>query len=339
MGKKASVISVILPGLMIVALILDSKTALQGTAEGLELCIRTVIPSLFPFFFCSVVLTSGIAGKRVKFLSPLNIVCGIPIGAESLFLLGLVGGYPVGAQAVTQAWEEGHLQTADAKRLLGFCSNCGPSFLFGITSVLFTSSAVPWILWGIHILSAVVTGILIPGKAAKKNVAVKEDAKISISDAIGKAVHITANVCGWIILARCMTVFLDKWLLRYFPLHIRLGVVGFLELANGCIGLKDILSEPFRFVMTAGILGFGGLCVGLQTVSVTGSIGTGWYFPGKLFQSSLSIVLAELVAAALYPGNRFHVTTLLLPIAAGLIIYLKQKKEVAFSGKLMYNTR
>ena len=324
---------------MIIALILDSETAVKGTSEGLELCIRTVIPSLFPFFFCSVVLTSGIAGKRLKLLSFLNRLCGIPVGAESLFLLGLLGGYPVGAQAVKQAWEEGRLQTKDARRMLGFCSNCGPSFLFGITSVLFSSQAIPWFLWGIHVLSALITGILIPGKATNATVAVTDNTKICIAEALGKAVHITANVCGWIILARCMTAFLDKWLLRYFSLPVRLGAIGFLELANGCIGLKDIPSEPLRFVLSAGFLGFGGLCVCLHTVSVTSSLGTGWYFPGKLFQFSLSVVLAELVAAALYSGTRFHVAGLLFPVGAVLIIYLKKKKEVAFSGKLMYNTR
>ena len=31
-------------------LILDGKTALEGARQGIELCLRTVVPSLFPFF-------------------------------------------------------------------------------------------------------------------------------------------------------------------------------------------------------------------------------------------------------------------------------------------------
>ena len=37
----------------ILVLILDSRTALAGAAQGLSLCLKTVIPSLFPFIFLS----------------------------------------------------------------------------------------------------------------------------------------------------------------------------------------------------------------------------------------------------------------------------------------------
>ena len=40
-------------------LILDSKTALAGAREGIDLCIRTVIPSLFPFFLFFVYIIIG----------------------------------------------------------------------------------------------------------------------------------------------------------------------------------------------------------------------------------------------------------------------------------------
>ena len=44
-------------------LILDSKTALQGAANGIELCFRTLIPSLYPFFVLSILLTSALSAK------------------------------------------------------------------------------------------------------------------------------------------------------------------------------------------------------------------------------------------------------------------------------------
>ena len=33
------------------ALILDSRTALAGAVQGVELCLKTLIPFLFPFLF------------------------------------------------------------------------------------------------------------------------------------------------------------------------------------------------------------------------------------------------------------------------------------------------
>ena len=36
------------------ALILDGRTAIEGARQGIGLCLRTVIPSLFPFFVLSI---------------------------------------------------------------------------------------------------------------------------------------------------------------------------------------------------------------------------------------------------------------------------------------------
>ena len=44
------------------ALILDGRTAIDGARQGIELCLRTVIPSLFPFFVLSILLTSSLLG-------------------------------------------------------------------------------------------------------------------------------------------------------------------------------------------------------------------------------------------------------------------------------------
>ena len=55
-------ISIVLPCAAMLALILDSKTALLGAQSGLDLCVRTVIPSLFPFFVISILLTAPFGG-------------------------------------------------------------------------------------------------------------------------------------------------------------------------------------------------------------------------------------------------------------------------------------
>ena len=337
MVKKSHTFSFLLSGIAMLILILDSKTALAGTAKGLELCIRTVIPSLFPFFVISVLFTDALLTNPIAWLRPLGSICGIPAGAEGIFLLGLVSGYPVGAQAVTQAWEAGCLSDRDAKRLLGFCSNCGPSFLFGITSVLFSSPWIPWILWGIHIASAVLNGVLLPGKSKSRIEIPALRSSLNLSNALQKGTRNMASVCGWIMLARCVLSYLEKWCLFQVPNYIRVGIYGLWELANGCICLAEVSSEYVRFLAASGFLAFGGICVGLQTISVTGKLGTGWYFPGKILQVSLSILLADILASFLYPQAQFHPVFLLLPAVVTATIRIKRKKEVAISEKLLYN--
>ena len=63
--------------------ILDSKTALSGANEGVQLCIRTVIPSLFPFFVLSALMTGALMGTSLRGLRPLCRLMKMPVGAES----------------------------------------------------------------------------------------------------------------------------------------------------------------------------------------------------------------------------------------------------------------
>ena len=44
------------------AMILDSRIALSAAAEGVQLCISTVIPSLFPFLFLSGIFGPFLSG-------------------------------------------------------------------------------------------------------------------------------------------------------------------------------------------------------------------------------------------------------------------------------------
>jgi len=340
MSKRSRMITAFVSSIGIAALIFDSKTAITGAAEGIEICIRTVIPSLLPFFVLSTSLTNAVSGASIPFLSPIGRLCGIPRGAESLLVIGLLGGYPVGAQGISQAYCGGSLTKKEAHRLLGFCSNAGPAFIFGIAGSLFQSQKTVFFLWGIHILSALIVGMLLPDKSNGKT-HVRTSAQISFPAALSKAIRILSGVCGWIILFRILIAFLDRWVLWILPEAARLLLIGSLELANGCHNLLQTQSEQLRFILAAVILGFGGICVGMQTISVTRELGTGFYFPGKLLQGLISLVLSVFAAQLLYRFMKNGVLLILLAGAAGVILLLILvifKKTVAFSGKEVYNS-
>jgi len=111
------------------------------------MCLESVVPSLFPFLILSGIITTSFTGVEVKILRPVGRLCGIPSGGESLLLIGLIGGYPVGAQCIYRAYETGQISKVDAQRMLGFCNNAGPAFIFGITASLFDSLIYPWLIW------------------------------------------------------------------------------------------------------------------------------------------------------------------------------------------------
>lgn len=315
------------------ALILDAPTALTGATEGIDLCIKTVIPALFPFFMLSALLTGSLTGTDISILRPLGKLCHIPKGAESLFLTGLLGGYPVGAQCISNACLSGQLNKEDASRMLGFCNNAGPAFIFGMSGFLFQRKSIPFILWMIQIASAIITGMVLPGGSAYQKI--RSDSKqLKIGQVLRQSLFATATVCGWVVLFRVILSFCDRWYLWFFSPVTKVILTGILELTNGYIGLEVIQDDSLRFILASIFLSFGGICVGLQTSSVTSQAGLdlGFYFPGKAIQSALSILLSGIAAGYLFKTDAipcFIPAAILLIL---LIILTRMKKTIISSS-------
>lgn len=320
--------------LCLLMIILDTKTALIGASEGIELSIRVVIPSLFPFLVLSNLIYRSFSGIHIPFLKPINRLCGIPNGAESIYLLGFVGGYPVGARSIAQAYKDGGLQIADARRMLGFCSNAGPAFIFGMASTLFSTKAPLWALWCIHIVSSLLVAIILPKhNTGRCNTSNKPD--ISLPDAVSNGVKTMGLICGWVTVFRILIAFLRHWLLWLLPPGAQATLIGILELSNGCICLNNLTSPGARFVLCAAFLGFGGLCVAMQTVSVTKNLGTGMYFPGKILQCIFSILLSLIIQHLLFNDGDIYTVqmpylfALLALLFIGIALLYRSKKVVA----------
>lgn len=318
----------------LLAMIFDSKTAISGATEGVRLCISTVIPSLFPFFLVSGVLVSVVGFGNTSLFS----VLGVPKGADKLLLVGFLGGYPVGAQSVSQQVQNGNLSRQDAERLLAFCSNAGPAFLFGMGATIFGQVWICWLLWGIHVIAALAVACLLPrGHPGALGVCEKA-ASTSLTAVMARSLRSMALVCGWIVAFRTVIAFAARWFLWLLPGNLQLLMVGLTELTNGCCDLQDISSLGLRMQLFSVFLGFGGLCVLLQTHSVIAGSGlTGrLYFPGKVAQAAISYLLCLGVQMFLpeqvqyFPG----VTQPLVAIAllVGCIFYFhKTAKNHSFS--------
>ena len=309
-------------------LILDSRTALQGAQEGIDLCLRAVIPSLFPFLVLGSILTSA-TGRGSRLLRPLGRLLYIPKGAEGVFLTGILGGYPTGARVVTQAYQSGQLPKNEANRMLTFCNNAGPAFLFGILSTKFAHWTTIWVLWGIHILSAMVVARLQSPRAHEHNVKL-EVPPISLAQALKQAVSTMGCICGWVVLFRIFLCFCSKWILWIVPTPVQIAFSGLVELTNGCCELDAITSESTRFVLCSALLAFGGICVTMQTASVIGALSLGAYFRGKVVQTAISAVLALIVSGILFPSDLYATQSAFVGLilgASGLVFRRLQKRS------------
>ena len=312
--KHRSLLPGIFATLGLLLLILDSKAAISSAAQGVDLCLRTVIPSLFPFFLLSGILNSSLTGTGISLLKPLGSLLGIPEGGESLLVSAFLGGYPVGAKGVADAWHRGALGKEDAERLLSFCSNAGPAFLFGMAAPLFEDPGKGWVLWMIHILSAVTVGVLL-GNMKQSRIHMTPNTLTDLNEALKNALFVTAQVCGWVVIFRIFCGFCSRWFFWILPEEMQIALTGFLELTNGCLGLTSVSTEEKRFLMCSAMLSFGGVCVCLQTMSVTRGLRLRYYISGKLLQTALSL---------LYCAAYIHHMPFLWPVPVSLCLVGKK---------------
>lgn len=331
MKLSRKTISGILAGCAMFILILDTKTALSSANEAISLCIHTVIPSLFPFFVLSGIINSVLLGENLKTLRFLGRICRTPVGGESLLLLGFLTGYPVGAQTISQAYRNGSISLHSARRLLGFCNNAGPAFIFGMLAQLFSKPVMPWLLWSAHILSALIVGALIPSEISSVCNARKSQ-PISLPQSLQNALKSIATVCGWVVVFRIVIAFCSRWFLWRLPSYVQVISCGLLELTNGCVSLQELHCEGLRFILSSMFLGFGGLCVLMQTASVTQETGLGYYFPGKVLQCLISIALSILIQNFVFPPqDRVKIHSLLICAILTCIVlftYILRRKKL-----------
>lgn len=322
-----------------------------AVTEGLRLSVSVLIPSLFPFFIC-VNLTSalGLTGVLARVFAPVMRRMFHVSGAGcTAVLCGAAGGYPSGAQCVAALYREGQLSRAEAEYLLLFCNNAGPAFLFGaVGTVLGIGMTGCLLLWGIHLLSALVIGLVNRPKEAP-NAALPPVQRANASGAVVEAVRsagqavlqITMFVAAFSVLARLLTMAAAHIL----PDGVCTVLTGMLELSGGIAALANLpIALRWKLALASFFLGFGGLCVWMQTQAVLAPAGLSGC--GMLLATLAQGVLAALITFFLAPLLPETVTasagTLPGAFAAGLLacggICLGWRKmRVEIPAEIRYN--
>lgn len=313
----------------ILILILESKTAIRSAGEGVKLCIQSVIPSLFPFVVLSGMLTGSLSEIHIPRLTLLSKSLRIPKDSELLVALGFLGGYPVGAQNVCDAYRDDLLKKDTAKRMLVFCNNAGPAFIFGIVAPQFDIPAIGWYLWGILILSSLITAIILPGSPELS--APLKQAHRSAPQALTNAVKAMGSICGWVVIFRVFLGLVEKWLPDRLPQSVNVFISGLLELTNGCVRLGNISNDFVRFSVASVLLSFGGVCVTMQTATAAQNLGMAGYFPGKILQSCISYILCLILQPIIFPGpiqlQQLFLGVSVLIIAIFCMFYFRFNKQ------------
>ena len=316
--------------LMLLGLIGFPAQSVEAARDGVELCMNVILPSLFPFFVLSTLCVElGLIRRAGRLLErvmyPLFRVRGACAGA---FLLGVVGGYPVGARTAIELYRKGQCSRVEAERMLSFCNNSGPAFILGVVGAgIFSSSSAGLWLYGAHVAASVLVGLLFRfyGRGSRPGGSARPAAEIrtvgfaeAFTGSVKSAFSSTLNICGFVIF---FTVLIR--LLFYTgvisalatALSAAMGPLGMertwaesllagaIEMTSGVWSLRDMAGAMGdRLCMAAFILGWAGLSVHCQVLSFIGGSGlsTRTYFWGKLLHGVFSAGLIFLLSRLLH---------------------------------------
>jgi len=319
--------------------------SLNAAEEGLKLWFNIVFPSLLPFFICVEILIGlGIVSLLGSTFSPLmRPVFNVPGEGSFGFFMSIASGYPVGARITAKLRQEKLCTAEEGQRLLTLCSTSGPLFIIGaVATGILGKPAIGFFLAICHYFSAITVGALMRLYGSRRKTTLhssrfnpfndmmeyrRKDGRnlgVLLGDAVKNGVNLIMMIGGFIILFSVITRVLklsgilalaSKALSTVLPFQaaddetVQSLLVGIMEVTNGvkeCAKLQ--LSPVAEAVLVSFMLGFGGLSVNAQVLSIISEtdLRFGIYLMMKLLQGLVASVYSYILFGLLGVSEAFN---------------------------------
>ena len=259
--------------LAVLTVVFPKETA-DSTVNSINVCINSIIPSMFAFMVITTYIQDS-GAYRFLFRPVMPLLKRIIRADErllSIFLLSLIGGYPVGIKLLKEETAHNKYYSAiinKCETASMFCYCISPSFaLIMIGSGIFGDPAAGAIIYVSNILACLtMAGILSRVYDLKSLTASGTERKGSLTDAVNSASRALFTVCT-VIVAFNIALACISALLRSFGIEMSPLLTGIFEISNL---LKTDSPSVSLIPIVSGIASTGGLCVMLQCSAIAGS--------------------------------------------------------------------
>lgn len=252
---------------------------LNSAQRGLILFATSVLPSLFPFYFCSLLLTYMGAVKVISALGakPIRFLYNTPKESAYILMLSMLCGYPVGASTSAELYGADMLTREDVRSISSFASTSGPVFILGtVGSAVFNNKAIGWIILCSHYAASLINGLIYRKRTRSSNVFSLNyniDVDNLLAHVISKSTLNMLYVGGYIVICGMLIdtlelVGLRDALFSTFDADIAQGIVsavyGLIEMTRGSIECANCSNVHISLPLCCAIITFGGLSITLQ---------------------------------------------------------------------------
>lgn len=278
-------------------LIVFSEYTSEGVKKSIDLCMKIIIPSIFPFLLLSSFISELPENNFTKglFGNITERIFKLPCCYSSGFILSFFGGYPVGLKIAEKLYLKSNLTKQDIKLIASFCFNSGPAFI--ITAVgqkMFGEIKIGLLIFITCSAASVITGFTYSRLYRKKSriqteqTVVNRDFSVSANliKSVNESSRIIVNMCLWI----CVFSVFEAIFTSLFPSAANyIGI--FAEVTQGC----RLCAEKGDVALCCAVCSFGGLCTHLQIYPILKNIEIKYrhFFKYRLINSALSFILCK----------------------------------------------
>lgn len=265
-------------------LFLNSESVKIAVIDGMLLCFNVIVPALFPFLVLSLFISKSKMLNKIPFTSKWkNFQTYL-----NIFILSNIGGYPIGAKLLSDAFKNGEISKKDAQLMLLCCINGGPAFtILVIGAGILRSSRLGIVLYFSQFLASFTIFLFIANKLEKcLKKPIKSDSLIdsfvsSVSDSSASMI----NMSGFIIVCSVILNLIKK--INNFE-SIKKTVYLSLEISNAILTTRNIFVLSF-------ILGFASISIILQV----------FYFTKNFNPNKVIIFFSRIITGLLSTGYTF----------------------------------
>lgn len=277
--------------------------AAQAAVDACRLWALAVLPSLFPFLVCMLLITERLKARGKGGISRLM---GLPKAFFPVLVLGLLSGSPGGARLSQELSADGPAGRAGLRRLALYAGTMSPMFFVGTLGGWLRSPTLGWVMLAAHWLGAFVTGqlsrFLFKCPPLPEGGSEKPDEPFSLGQVMAAAAMAMLTVCGLMVLGS-VAAQMAQCALPNLPEGVLAAIQAILEVTAGCsrilaVPLPDSL-PALRPALLCAATSFSGLSIILQNLAFLQEKGVSFAFllKGRLCHALLSFVLCLLLAS------------------------------------------
>lgn len=313
-GKSKTFITITIL-LSITLFIINPKTCMQATSNGLKVWLVNVVPALFPFFILTRIIIA-LNQSSIPILDKFTTKYFKTNNAGLIYFLSLLSGYPIGAKMISDYYQIGAIDKKTATKMFSFCSTSGPMFIIGTIGIgVFQDAKIGYILLLGHVIGSFLNGLLYRGKDTPINNFSGKITKTTLNEIVYDSITSILLVGGYIVFASVTIELLQIANILPMLAHLICQIpcfdyatvysvlCGIIEITNGLILLGcTSISLPIKIILTSIIIAFSGICIMLQSTAFLNKIGIKkrTMIIQKLSQALLTGIATSLIVFIVY---------------------------------------